>query len=62
MSFFGDVGRVTRRGFERMMVARQAEAQRYVNNVLLRMDDESLARAGYSRKDLIKRERSISPF
>lgn len=62
MSFFGDVGRVTRRGYERLIVARQAQAQRYVDGVLLRMDDETLARAGYSRKELLKRERSINPF
>ncbi|MEM7464850.1 MAG: hypothetical protein AAF362_19440 [Pseudomonadota bacterium] len=62
MSFFGDFGRVTRRGFERMVVARQAEAQRYVNNVLLTMDDETLARAGYSREKLLQKERAINPF
>ncbi|MGI9400812.1 MAG: hypothetical protein ACR2O0_06125 [Rhizobiaceae bacterium] len=62
MSFFGDVGRVTRRGFQRLVNARQAEAQRYVNHVLLSMDDETLARAGYSREKLLTKERSINPF
>lgn len=62
MSFFSDVGRITRRGYERVLNARQRQANRYVNGALLNLDDETLARAGYNRKDLQKRDRAFSPF
>lgn len=35
--------------------ARERQAQRYVNGVLLSLDDETLAGLGYSRKDLKNR-------
>jgi hypothetical protein len=35
--------------------ARQTEAQRYVNRVLLSLDDETLESHGYSRAELSKR-------
>ena len=36
------------------MEARQHEANRYVNGVLLSLDDETLRRHGYSRAELSK--------
>jgi hypothetical protein len=62
MSFFGDIGRATRNGFNRVVEARQRQAQRYVNGILLAMDDASLERAGYDRKTLERQESSLSPF
>lgn len=49
-----------KRGFFRsaldaMVEARQAEAERYVHNVLLSLDDETLKSHGYSRAELAKR-------
>ena len=35
--------------------ARQLEAERYVNGVLLSLDDETLKSHGYSRAELAKR-------
>lgn len=35
--------------------ARQAEAERYVNRVLLSLDDETLKTHGYSRAELSRR-------
>ena len=55
MSFFSEVGRVTRRGFNQMIEARQRQAERYVNNALLSLDDETLRKAGYNRKNIQKR-------
>ncbi|HEY6633555.1 MAG TPA: hypothetical protein VIZ90_19040 [Rhizobiaceae bacterium] len=37
------------------VVARQREAERYVNGVLLSFDDETLKRHGYSRAELARR-------
>ena len=62
MSFFGEVGRATRRSFELMRESRQRQAQRYVNSVLLQMDDETLRRAGYSRRELEASGRATYPF
>ncbi len=55
MTFFGGVGRATRRSFDLMCEARQRQAQRYVNGALLQMDDETLMKAGYNRKELESR-------
>ena len=41
MSFFGDVRRVTRTGFDRVISARERQARRYVNSALLNLDDET---------------------
>lgn len=40
------------------MEARQREASRYVNGVLLSLDDETLRAHGYSRAELSKRSNS----
>jgi hypothetical protein len=57
----------TRRGFfraalEALIDARQREADRYVNNMLLSLDDETLAVRGYSRVELKKRPGSAYYF
>ena len=62
MTFFGDISRATRNGMNRIVEARQRQAQRYVNGVLLSMDDESLVRAGYDRKVLERQESSLYGF
>jgi hypothetical protein len=62
MSFFGDLGRATRNGMNRVVEIRQRQAQRYVNGVLLAMDDEALIRAGYDRKILERQESSLYPI
>jgi hypothetical protein len=62
MSFFGDISRATRNSMNRVVEARQRQAQRYVNGVLLAMDDEALIRAGYDRKVLERQESSLYPF
>lgn len=62
MSFFDNVSRAARNGFNRVVEARQRQAQRYVNGFLLAMDDASLKRAGYDRKSLEGRESAIYPF
>lgn len=38
-----------------LVEARQAEAERYVNRVLLSLDDETLKKHGYSRAELSRR-------
>ncbi|RLP24708.1 hypothetical protein [Mesorhizobium sp. YM1C-6-2] len=42
--------------------ARQREANRYVNGVLLAFDDDTLLRYGYSRAELSKRPNSIRTY
>jgi len=44
-----------RSAFRAYVEARQIEAERYVNGVLLSMDDETLKSHGYSRAELAKR-------
>ena len=43
---------------QRLVEARQRQAERYVNGVLLSLDDETLKRHGYSRAELSKRATS----
>ena len=43
-----------RSALDAFMEARQHEANRYVNGVLLSLDDETLRRHGYSRAELSK--------
>ena len=62
MSFFGDVRRVTRTGFDRVISARERQARRYVNSALLNLDDETLSRAGFNRKELEKQGSSFYPL
>jgi hypothetical protein len=44
-----------RNAFRALVEARQREAERYVNGVLLSLDDETLAGHGYSRAELARR-------
>jgi hypothetical protein len=62
MSFFGDISRATRIGYNRIVESRQRHAQRYVNGALLALDDEALARAGYDRKTLERQESALYPL
>ncbi|MCB1451780.1 MAG: hypothetical protein R3D34_05385 [Nitratireductor sp.] len=62
MNFFGDIGRVARNGLNRMVEARERQARRYVNATLLGLDDETLARSGFDRKQLEKQGATHSPF
>ncbi|MCB1464123.1 MAG: hypothetical protein KDJ90_17290 [Nitratireductor sp.] len=62
MSFFGEVRRATRTGFDRMISARERQARRYVNSALLHLDDATLARAGYNRKDIEKQGSAFYPL
>lgn len=41
-----------RNAFDAMIAARQREANRYVNGVLLMLDDEALKARGYDRAEL----------
>lgn len=41
--------------FNALVEARQREAERYVNGVLLSLDDETLKGHGYSRAELSRR-------
>lgn len=62
MSFFSDIGRVTRSGFNRMVEARERQVRRFVNGELLKLDDRNLADLGYSRKELMRDYTDASPF
>ena len=44
-----------RNALNALVEARQAEAERYVNGVLLSLDDETLKSHGYSRAELVRR-------
>ena len=48
--------------FERMIAARERQARRYVNGVLLSLDDETLARGGFDRKTLKRSPATTYPF
>ncbi len=62
MSIFGEIGRATRTGWRRMLAARERQARRYANSILLQYDDETLARAGYNRKALEKQSAAWMPL
>ncbi len=47
---------------DRIVSAREKQARRYVNNVLLTFDDETLKSLGHSREELKKAGRSSLPF
>jgi len=51
-----------RNTFDRMMAAREKQARRYVNGALLRMDDETLRRAGLNRAELQAEGSAVYPF
>ncbi|MEW9804925.1 hypothetical protein [Mesorhizobium marinum] len=44
-----------RNALKALMEARQLEAERYVNGVLLALDDDTLKSHGYSRAELMRR-------
>lgn len=54
-SFFGTA-------LERIVSAREKQARRYVNSVLLTFDDETLKSLGHSREELKKVGSSTLPF
>lgn len=62
MSFFGDVRRVTRSGFDRVISARERQVRRYVNATLLSLDDETLNRAGFNRREIEKQGSTFYPL
>ncbi|MGW9232804.1 hypothetical protein ACWGPT_18245 [Pseudorhizobium sp. NPDC055634] len=43
---------IFRTAFERVVAARERQASRYVNNVLLNLDDQTLKSMGTSREEL----------
>ena len=51
-----------RNTFDRMVAAREKQARRYVNGALLNLDDETLTRAGFNRKELRAQGASNYPF
>lgn len=48
--------------FGRMIEAREKQARRYVNGALLTLDDATLDRAGYNRKDLMAEGFTAYPY
>lgn len=62
MSFFGEFTRATRAGFNRVIEARERQARRYVNGVMLTMDEETLVKAGVDRRALEKQGASFYPL
>ena len=55
MSLMSKFSQATRRGYKSMIQARERQAQRYVYGALLDLDDETLASAGYDRRELRKK-------
>lgn len=51
-----------RNTFDRMIAARERQARRYVNGALLSLDDETLARAGFTRSQLKQNGASVYPL
>ncbi len=51
-----------RSAFNAFIATRERQADRYVNNVLLSLDDETLKAHGYSRAELRKRPGSAYFF
>lgn len=62
MSFFGEVRRATRTGLDRMISARERQVRRYVNASLLHLDDQTLASAGFDRKEIEKQGAVLYPL
>ena len=51
------------RGFmNNVITAREQQAKRYVNSILLSMDEATLTAAGYDRAELKKRPSTTLPF
>lgn len=51
-----------RNAFGRIAAAREKQARRYVNSVLMTMDDETLKSLGHSREELRRSGYSALPF
>ena len=51
-----------RTAFSRMIDAREARARRYVNGVLVTLDDATLSLGGYDRETLKRSGISYYPF
>ncbi len=51
-----------RNTFDRMIAAREKQAQRFVNGALLNLDDATLERGGFSRAQLRAQGASHYPF
>ena len=48
--------------FDRMIAAREKQARRFVNGALLNLDDETLAKAGFTREGIRKQGAYNYPF
>lgn len=48
--------------FNRMISAREKQANRFVNGALLNLDDETLAKAGLTRAEVRARGTAVYPF
>jgi hypothetical protein len=53
---------IFRNAFSRLTAAREKQARRYVDNVLLGMDDETLKSLGHNREALSRRNSTYYPF
>ena len=62
MSLFGDIGVATRNGLHKMIEAREGRVRGHIHANLLALNDEDLARAGYSRKELSKTATTPFPY
>jgi len=62
MSIFADFGRATRKGYNRVIEARERQAKRYVHGALLNLDDKTLNELGYNRSDLERDHVVALPF
>ena len=45
-----------------LIEARQRQADRYINGYLLTLDDKTLERSGFNRKEIIKKGSSFYPL
>ncbi len=53
---------IFRTAFERVVAARERQASRYVNNVLMNLDDQTLKGMGTSREELRRKGGTSSVF
>nr|CAD6412021.1 hypothetical protein REQ54_00952 [Rhizobium sp. Q54] len=53
---------IFRTAFERVVAARERQASRYVNNVLMNLDDQTLRGMGTSREELRRKGATSSVF
>jgi hypothetical protein len=62
MSFFRSFRNAASAGFARMIDARERQVRRQVQATLLNFSDETLKRAGYDRRDIIRRGGAFFPM